>query len=141
MDVELADKIRNKLKKRTLASFATVTEEGKPWTRYVVARGDENLDIWFATFKGSRKTRHIARNSEVHVLLGVNDMATAASWLQIQGRAEILEDTVTKQAVWYSMLEPIFSGPEDPNYVVCKVTPYRIEYYTMNSRQPQIWQV
>jgi general stress protein 26 len=140
MNAELKDKILEKIKKHALASFATVTEEGKPWTRYVVAKGDENFNIWFATFKGSRKIRQVAHNPEVHMVLGVNDMTTAASWLQIQGRADILEDAATKNAVWYSMLEPIFNGPDDPNYVVCKVTPYRIEYYTMNRRQPEIWQ-
>jgi general stress protein 26 len=138
---DLRDKIFEKIKNYSLASFATITESGKPWSRYVVAKGDKDFNLWFATFKGSRKTRHIAANPEVHLVLGVNDLASAASWLQIQGRAEILEDTATKEAVWYSMLEPIFNGPDDPNYVVCKVAPYRIEYFTMNKREPEVWQI
>jgi general stress protein 26 len=137
---DLRSKIRDKLRALTLASIATVTEDGKPWSRYVVVRGDEDLNIWFATFKGSRKTQHIHHTDEVHLNLGVTDMQTAASWIQVQGRAQILADAETKRAVWYSMLEPIFSGPEDPNFVVCKVTPYRIEYYTMNRRQPEVWE-
>jgi general stress protein 26 len=36
------------------------------------------------------------------------------------------------------MLEPIFAGSDDPNFVVCKVAPYRIEYYTMNKQMPDI---
>ena len=136
---ELKAKIVEKMNTPTLASFATVTTEGKPWTRYVVVKGDEELNIWFATFKGSRKVEQISKDNEIHLLLGVEDMLRAASWLQIQGRAEILEDADTKKAVWYDMLETIFNGPDDPNYVVCKVIPYQIEYYTMNKREPEIW--
>ena len=137
---DLKTKILDKMKELTLASFATVTEDGKPWVRYVVVKADENLNIWFATFKSSRKTRQISANPEVHLVLGVSDLPAAASWVQVQGRAEMLEDSETKNAVWYSMLEPMFTGPDDPNYIVCKVTPYRIEYYTMNRRTPDIWE-
>ena len=136
----LKNKILDKMKGLTLASFATVTEDGKPWVRYVVVKADENLNIWFATFKTSRKVRQITENPDVHLLLGVNDLPSAASWIQIQGRAQILDDADTKNAVWYSMLEPMFTGPNDPNYNVCKVTPYRIEFYTMNRQQPEVWQ-
>ncbi len=72
--------------------------------------------------------------------LGVGEMQNAVSWLQIQGRAEILEDDKAKKAVCYDMLDPIFTGPDDPNYVVCKVVPYRIEYNSMNKKEPDIWE-
>ena len=137
---DLKQQILDKMKDLTLASFATVTEDGKPWVRYVVVKADENLNIWFATFKSSRKVRQISANQDVHLLLGVTDLATAASWIQIQGRAEILEDAKTKNAFWYNMLEPMFSGPDDPNYTVCRVRPYRIEYYVMNRQQPKVWE-
>jgi len=136
---DLKQKILAKMNDHTLASFATITEDGAPWVRYVVIKADEQLNIWFATFKNSRKIKHITKNPEVHLGLGVTDMA-AASWMQVQGRATILEDAETKKAVWYDMLEPVFKGPEDPNLVVCKVTPYRIEYYAMNSPSPEVWE-
>ena len=136
----LKEKILEKVKEHTLASFATVTEDGKPWTRYVVVKADEEMNIWFATFLNSRKTLQIVKNPEVHLNLGVNDPQTAVSWLQIQGRAELFEDAETKKTVWYDMLSSIFSGPDDPNYVACKVKPYRIEYYMMNMPKPEIWE-
>ena len=137
---ELKEIILKKLSTHALAGFATVTPEGKPWVRYVVAKADTGLNIWIATFKGSRKTAHIAQNPKVHLVLGVEEMSQADAWLQVEGTAEILDDPDTRQAVWYEMLEPIFSGPDDPNYVVCKVKPTRIEYYTMNKRQPEVWE-
>jgi hypothetical protein len=33
-----------------------------------------------------------------------------------------------------------FSGPDSPNYVVCKITPYRIEYQKMVMMTPEIWE-
>jgi general stress protein 26 len=136
---DLKSKIHAKLQAPTLASFATVTEDGKPWARYVVAWADADLTIWFATFKSSRKVAQIAKNPQVHLNLGVSDMQTAESWVQIQGKAEILDSPAVKKAKWYPQLENIFSGPEDPNYVVCKVSPYRIEHVTMQEKTPQVW--
>ena len=137
---DLRAKILSKMTKPALASLATVTADGRPWTRYVVVKADEEMNIWIATFKGSRKTEQIAGNPEVHLVLGVEDMQRAASWLQIEGKAAILDDQDTKQAVWYDMLEAIFKGPDDPNYVVCQVKPYRIEYYTMNRADHEVWE-
>ena len=136
----LDEKILQKMNEHTLASFATISDDGKPWTRYVVVKADDQMNIWFATFKNSRKVHQIAKNPDVHLVLGVTDPQTAVSWLQVQGRAEILGDVETKNLVWYDLLSSIFSGPDDPNYVACKVTPSRIEYYTMNVPQPEIWQ-
>ena len=137
---DLKEKILQKMNEHTLASFATITKDGKPWTRYVVVKADDQLNIWFATFKNSRKIHQIAKNPQVHLTLGVTDPQTAVSWLQVQGQAEIIGDAETKNMVWYDILGSIFSGPDDPNYVVCKVTPNRIEYYTMNMPKPEIWQ-
>ncbi len=136
----LKEKIYDKMKTHTLASFATVTEDGKPWTRYVVASSDEQLNIWFATFRNSRKTQQINHNPEVHLTLGVENPQTAVSWLQVQGRAELLDDAETRNGVWFDHLSSIFNGPDDPNYVVCKVTPYRIEYFMMNMPKPEVWE-
>jgi len=137
---DLQARIQAKISQPTLASFATVTADGHPWTRYVVVIADDNLVIWFATFKGSRKVEQIARNAHVHLTLGVTDMESAESYLQIAGRAEIIEEPAVKKAIWYDHLANIFSGPEDPSYVVCKVTPERIEFNTMNPQDgPEIW--
>ena len=137
---ELKEKIFEKMKEHTLASFATITEDGKPWTRYVVVKADDQMNIWFATFKNSRKIKQIAENPHVHLVLGVTEPQTAVSWLQVEGQAEILDDPETKNVVWYDLLSSIFSGPDDPNYVVCKVKSNRIEYFMMNMPKPEIWQ-
>ena len=137
---ELKKKILAKIDRPTLSALATITEDGKPWVRYVTPMADENLNIWMATFAQSRKVGQIAKNPEVHLTVGVTTMETAESYLQVQGRAEILSDEATKKAVWNDHLKGIFSGPDDPNYCVCKITPYRIEYQGMGPVPPEVWE-
>lgn len=137
---ELKQKILAKIDRPTLSALATITEDGKPWVRYVTPMADENLNIWMATFAQSRKVGQIAKNPEVHLTVGVTTMETAESYLQVQGRAEILNDDATKKAVWNDHLKGIFSGPDDPNYCVCKITPYRIEYQGMGPVPPEVWE-
>jgi general stress protein 26 len=42
--------------------------------------------------------------------------------------------------MWNDYLKNIFSGPDDPNYVVTKITPYRIEYSKMDRTPPEVWE-
>jgi len=136
----IKEKILAKVNGPTLSALATVTENGKPWVRYVTPFVDKNLTFWMATFIQSRKVAQIRKNPEVHLTVGVTDIQTAESYLQIAGRAEILTDKKTKKAVWFDGLKDIFSGPEDPDYCVCKITPYRIEYQTMAQDPPEVWE-
>ncbi len=135
---ELKQKIWAKMNQPTIAALATITEDGKPWVRYCTPRFDENLTIWMATFIHSRKVGQIQKNPEVHLTVGITTMETAESYLQIQGRAEILTDAATKKMVWFAPLENIFSGPDDPNYCVLKITPYHIEYQTMGMAPAEV---
>lgn len=135
----LKEKILAKVKGPTLSALATMTEDGKPWVRYVTPFVDKNLTFWMATFIHSRKVAQIRKNPEVHLTVGVTAAETAESYLQIQGRAEILTDEKTKKTVWFDELKNIFSGPDDPNYCVCKITPYRIEYQKVGPVPPEVW--
>ena len=137
---ELKQKIFGKFNGPTLSTLATITEDGKPWARYVTPFADENLTFWMATFINSRKVAQIKKNPEVHLTTGVSDPEKAESYLQIQGRAEILTDEETKKTLWFDHLAQIFSGPDDPNYCVCKITPYRVEYQGMNMQPPEVWE-
>jgi general stress protein 26 len=140
--IELKQKILAKIDKPTLSALATMTEDGKPWVRYVTPMADEDLNLWVATFINSRKVSQIKKNPEVHLTTGVLEPEKAESYLQIQGRAEILTDSESRNRVWGDFLKPIFSGPDDPNLCVCKITPYRIEYQSLNppGGPPEIWE-
>ena len=137
---ELKEKIGAKLTGPTLCAMATITEDGKPWVRYVMLSADERLTMWGATFASFRKVGQIRKNPEVHLTTGAKDMETAQSYLQIQARAEVLTDGETKKAFWNDYLKNIFTGPDDPNYVVLRIVPYRIEYCKMDRSPAEVWQ-
>ena len=47
----------------------------------------------------------------------------------------------TKKKYWHEMLGDFFSGPEDPNYVVIKISPQTIEYMSADACQPEVYEV
>jgi general stress protein 26 len=136
---DLQERILEIIKQPQLSGFATVTEEGKPWVRYVMAIGSDNMEIRFASFVSARKVKQIAQNPQVHLTCGVTDPTKTAPYLQIQGRARFSTEEAERHAFWNDMLKPIFSGPDDPNYGVVIVTPYRIECWTLGKHDPEVW--
>ena len=56
---ELKDQIFEILKKPQLTSLATITEEGKPWVRYVMMMTAEDMTMSFATVVQARKVAQI----------------------------------------------------------------------------------
>lgn len=136
---DIKQKILDIIHKPQLSSLATVTPMGNPWVRYVVTVGDGDLVLRCATFLNSRKVEQIEKNPDVHVTCGVKSFMEMVPYLQIQGRAEISTDPDEKTNFWNEMLAPIFEGPEDPNYAVIIIKPYRIEYCTPGSYEPEIW--
>ncbi|MDJ0765976.1 MAG: pyridoxamine 5'-phosphate oxidase family protein [Myxococcota bacterium] len=135
----LKTKIIDKLAQPQLAALATVTQDGKPWVRYVMIRTDPDLTIRFATVRGTRKVEQIAGNPDVHLLAGVTTLAEAESWVQIQGLAEISDAAEERHNHWNEGLRAYFDGPDDPNYVVCLVRPTRIEFMQMSAMKPEVW--
>jgi general stress protein 26 len=70
----------------------------------------------------------------------VTNPQTAEAYVQIQGRAEVSRDEAERKAYWKDELKTYFSGPDDPNYSVVIVRPYRIELQTMASMEPEVWE-
>jgi general stress protein 26 len=136
---ELKEKIFEAVQNPQLASLATITEEGKPWVRYVMVTGNRDMTLRCATFVTSRKVAQIRKNPEVHITCGVTDLQSMQPYLQIQGRAEILTDETERHGYWKEELTRYFSGKDDPNYCVVRVTPSRIEYMSPGSYEPEVW--
>ena len=59
---EIRNKILGIIGKPFLAGFATLTEDGKPWVRYVYAVGSDDMTIRFSTFTSARKWRRSSRD-------------------------------------------------------------------------------
>jgi general stress protein 26 len=135
----LKQRILDIIHRPQLAALATVTEQNNPWVRYVVTVGDGDLLIRCGTFAASRKVQQIENDPNVHLVCGVSSLQEMQPYLQIQGQARVTADKEERHGFWNDMLEPIFDGPDDPKYSVIIVEPYRIEYWTPGSFEPEIW--
>ncbi len=123
-----------------LINFATVTEDGKPWVRYVMGKADKELNFRFCTHLESRKVAQIRKNPDVHISLGVSNLETAKNWLQVEGTAEVSTDKAERDAFWFDDLKNYFTGPDDPGYCIVIIKPSRIELGTMGSMPPEVWE-
>ncbi|MCP4179511.1 MAG: pyridoxamine 5'-phosphate oxidase family protein [bacterium] len=136
----LEEKIFEVISKPHLAGFSTITKNNKPWVRYVMAYGSEDFTIRFSTILNMRKVDQIIKNPEVHMNCGITNLVDLYPYLQIVGRATVVDSQEEKSNFWDSELLNIFEGPEDPNYVVIVVKPYYIEYnLPKNPAPPEIW--
>ena len=135
----LQERIFDLIKEPHLAGFATITEDGKPWVRYVTPQASDDLTLRFSTFTHSRKVAHIKKNPEVHLTCGATDPANVKAYLQIQGKAELSTEKSEREAFWSDHLKTYFKGPDDPNYAIIIVKPYLIELYTMGKFEPEVW--
>ncbi|HDH04420.1 MAG TPA: hypothetical protein ENH01_01715 [Nitrospirae bacterium] len=122
-----------------LINFATITEDGKPWVRYVMGKADSELVFRFCTRLGSRKVAQIRKNPDVHISLGVTSLETAKNWLQVAGTAEVSTDKAERDSFWFDDLKHYFSGPDDPGYCIVIIKPSRIEFGTMGSMTHEVW--
>ena len=110
-----------------VAAFATV-QEGNPAVRFMALVGLGDLSLVGATMKGTRKVEQIKKNPEVALSIW-SAKNYADPYVTILGKARVHDDLETKKKFWDPMLEQYFKTPDNPDYVVIKFTPRRIEYY------------
>jgi len=135
---ELRRRIVELINQAEYASFATITEDEKPWVRFVSPRASEDMTLRFSTFANSRKVRQIAKHSEVHLTLSVGSGETM-TYLQIQGLARVTDDLAELTAYWQPEMAEYFKGPDDPQYRVVIVDPYRVEVNLPGQIEPLVW--
>ncbi len=137
---DLKQRIFDTAKELQLINFASITLDGKPWVRYVVGKADNDLVFRFCTSIDSRKVPQIRKDPNVHISLGASDLISAKNWMQVEGTAEISTEKAERDSFWFDELKSYFKGPDDPNYCVVIIRPSRIEYGTMGSMTPELWE-
>jgi general stress protein 26 len=137
----LKERILDVVKGRpSLSGFATITQDGRPWVRYVMAEVSDDLIFRFASYTDARKVGQIERNPEGHLTCGITDPINIHSpYLQVQGRAEFTTDHAARHAYWTDRLRVLWDGPDDPTFGVVILRAYRIEYCIVG--QPsEVWE-
>ncbi|HMK48449.1 MAG TPA: pyridoxamine 5'-phosphate oxidase family protein [Thermodesulfovibrionales bacterium] len=137
---DLKQRIFDLAKDFQLMNFATITEEGRPWVRYVVGKADNELVFRFCTHLETRKVGQIRKDPHVHISLGAENLETARHWLQVEGKAEVSTEKNERHSFWFDELKNYFTGPDDPNYCVIIVRPSRIAFGTMGVMAPEVWE-
>lgn len=139
--MQLKQHILEILKRSDFGSLGTVNSDGKPWIRYMGFSVSDDLTIHTPTYLNTRKVKEIKQNPEVHLLCGfaVTDASESSNYCQIQGIAKIITDAVEKKKLWLPHFASYFTqGPDDPNFGMITITPYRIEL--VGSTKVEVWE-
>jgi general stress protein 26 len=135
----LAERILAVFKGPCLSGLATITEDGRPWVRYVMTEASDDMTFRCSSFVDGRKVGQIERNPEVHLTCGIIHPTETGPYLQIEGRAEFATDREARHSFWSDRLGVVFKGPDDPNYGVVVIRAYRIELCFVGE-QPEVWE-
>lgn len=91
---------------------------------------DDDGTIWFFTALGSEKVQEIYHDRGVNVSYS---KPSDSQYVSVTGTAKIVSDLATKKRYYSEINDAWFSGPEDPQASLIKVTPEVVEYWDDNS--------
>lgn len=129
-------------------TVSTVDRKGRPRSR-ILHPIWEGSTGWIATGRHTLKTKHLAKNP--YVSLSYWDQQHQQVYADC--RAEWDDSMETKKRIWElykNTLPPLGydpgmiwkGGPEDPTFGILKVTPWRIELFSLGdmiSAAPKVW--
>ena len=146
---DIADEFHNRVARIVWCSVATVDRKNRPRTR-ILHPIWEGATGWIATGRQSHKAKHIARNPNV----SLSYWDQQHQQVYIDATAEWVDDQAEKLRIWelYKNTPPPYGydpqiiwrpGPDDPTYGLLKLTPRRIELYSLQdlitSSEPKVW--
>ncbi|QFF97707.1 general stress protein [Psychrobacillus glaciei] len=130
---ELALKILND---NMIGTMATI-QQNKPHSRYMTFF-NEDFIMYAATSKKTHKVEEVKQNPNTHILLGYDGKGFGDSFLEIEGMVEVSDREGLKEKVWNKALKGWFTGPEDPNLIILKITPTQIRLMNTKGDEPQV---
>ena len=121
------------LKESFVGTMATV-QQNKPHTRYMTFFNDE-FTLYTATSKQTQKMDELELNPYTHILIGYEGKGMGDEYLEIEGKVSISDDESIKEKVWNKHMKSWFSGPEDPDLVILKISPETIRLMNKKGEQ------
>ena len=121
------DKLARVFDGPTLTLLGTVDADGRPWTRYVMSVLDDRGTIRVATTRDSRKIAEIERLPFVHLLVGRNLFSSDCEYVQIGGKAVVV-DGAQPVAAWNPSARTYLDDARSA-YALIEVRPYRVEFW------------
>ncbi|WP_028785150.1 pyridoxamine 5'-phosphate oxidase family protein [Thalassobacillus devorans] len=132
---ELKDKVLQVLENNKVGTLATV-KNNRPHSRYMTFFNKE-LTLYTPTNKETHKAEEIEANPYVHILIGYEGEGFGDAYLEVEGKAEIKEDKELKEQFWNDYMKNWFDGPEDPEYIILKITPEQVRLMNKGDTTPQ----
>lgn len=133
---ELKVAIEKIMDNSSVGVMATV-RGNKPYSRYMTFFR-KGLQLYTATSKETHKVEEIEKVPFTHVLLGYEGEGFGDEYVEYEGEVEINHSKDLKEELWNTYLEKWFDGPDDPNYIVLKITPTQISLMNKTGINPQI---
>jgi general stress protein 26 len=124
------------LKESFVGTMATI-QQNKPHSRYMTFFSDE-FTLYTATSKQTQKVDELEANPHTHILIGYEGEGIGDEFLEIEGTVTISSDEQMKEKMWNKHLKPWFSGPEDPDLVILKVSPDSIRLMNKKGEEPKV---
>lgn len=115
------------VKSYPFSNLITIGPKGIPKGRMMahLPLGNDMV-FWFATSATSNKIKEITRNKSSCVFVY---RPTDHSSVRACGKAQVIKDDKTRKKYWQDAWQAYWpAGPKDPNYVLIKVIPKRLEY-------------
>ena len=124
MDQTTLAQVTMYLREHPSTFLATVAGQ-EPWVRAMwVARIDDDGTLWYATELHSNKVMQIRQNPCVSVAGGEGQHG-----FRLFGIAEVVTDPAQKASLWQESWTTYFTGADDPNLALLKITPSRVEVW------------
>ena len=146
---EIEEEFNARVSRIVWCTVATVDRRGRPRTR-ILHPIWEGSTGWIATGRHSLKEKHLAANP----YLSVSYWDQEHQQVYVDAKAEWQDDQDEKLRIWdlYKDTPPPYgydpaiiwqAGPDDPEYGLLKLTPWRIELYALKDlvtgTEPTVW--
>ena len=118
-----------------IGTMATV-QQGKPFSRYMTFF-NEDLTLYTATSKKTDKVEELEQNPHTHILIGYEGEGFGDEYLEIMGTVTISDEESIKEKVWNEHMKPYFTGPNDPELIILKITPDSMRLMNKKGEEPQ----
>ena len=133
----LSDQILDVIGGPHVAAIATL--DGKlPAVRFMVLAGFPDMTLVGATLKASKKVSQLKKNPEAALAIW-SGKEFSDPYVEVQAKAKIHEDVLTKKKYWNPMYEQFFRTPENPDFVVLVFSAGEITYHGKNMSSVETW--
>lgn len=131
-----AKKTARKILDESYVGTMSTVQQGKPFSRYMTFF-NEDFTLYTATSKKTDKVDELEQNPNTHILIGYEGEGFGDAYLEIMGTVTISDEERLKEKVWNEHMKPYFTGPEDPELVILKITPESMRLMNKKGEEPQ----